>query len=242
MAVNRVANISYGLDAPLIVGAPTPILSNRAPTANDRAEIGSTWINQTTNTAYTLTSIAANASTWTTSGGGGGAGDFASLVVTPGPIALTGTTTINTAGASATSIGVGGTGAVNIGNTTGNTQVTGSLTTSTTLNATTTVNGGTGVVATTGNVTALTGNITATLGNISANAGQIISSTGISFTGAGAAVVFVAGPEILAGAGAPAGAAPKGSLYLRSDGTGVNNRAYIATDAVGTWTAIVTVA
>lgn len=49
-------------------------------------------------------------------------------------------------------------------------------------------------------------------------------------------------PTITSGTGAPSTSRPKGSLYLRTDGSGVNDRAYIATDAVGTWTAVVTVA
>lgn len=44
------------------------------------------------------------------------------------------------------------------------------------------------------------------------------------------------------GSGAPSVSAAKGSLYLRSDGSGVGDRAYIATDGAGTWTAITTVA
>jgi hypothetical protein len=44
------------------------------------------------------------------------------------------------------------------------------------------------------------------------------------------------------GSGAPTVAAAKGSLYLRSDGSGVNDRMYVATDGAGTWTAVVTVA
>lgn len=44
------------------------------------------------------------------------------------------------------------------------------------------------------------------------------------------------------GSGAPSLSAAKGSLYLRSDGTGTNDRAYINTDGATTWTAIVTVA
>lgn len=47
---------------------------------------------------------------------------------------------------------------------------------------------------------------------------------------------------IFAGSGAPSLAAAKGSLYLRSDGSGVNDRAYINTDGSTTWTAIVTLA
>lgn len=44
------------------------------------------------------------------------------------------------------------------------------------------------------------------------------------------------------GSGAPSLSAAKGSLYLRSDGSGVNNRMYINTDGGTTWTAVVTVA
>ena len=58
------------------------------------------------------------------------------------------------AGANAVNVGVGGTGIVTIGNTTGNTAVTGSLTASA------------GLVATTAGVTATAGNITATNGNV----------------------------------------------------------------------------
>jgi hypothetical protein len=44
------------------------------------------------------------------------------------------------------------------------------------------------------------------------------------------------------GSGAPTLTAAKGSLYLRSDGTTTNNRAYINTDGGTTWTALTTVA
>lgn len=44
------------------------------------------------------------------------------------------------------------------------------------------------------------------------------------------------------GSGAPTIAAPKGSLYLRTDGTTTNDRAYINTDAGTTWTALITAA
>lgn len=44
------------------------------------------------------------------------------------------------------------------------------------------------------------------------------------------------------GSGAPTLTAAKGSLYLRSDGTGTTDRAYINTDGGTTWTAITTVA
>ncbi len=43
------------------------------------------------------------------------------------------------------------------------------------------------------------------------------------------------------GSGAPSISAAKGSLYLRSDGSGVADRMYVATDGAGTWTAVTTV-
>jgi hypothetical protein len=44
------------------------------------------------------------------------------------------------------------------------------------------------------------------------------------------------------GSGAPTLSAAKGSLYLRSDGTTTNDRAYINTDGGTTWTALITAA
>jgi hypothetical protein len=43
------------------------------------------------------------------------------------------------------------------------------------------------------------------------------------------------------GSGAPTLSAAKGSLYLRSDGSGITDRAYINTDGGTTWTALTTV-
>lgn len=47
---------------------------------------------------------------------------------------------------------------------------------------------------------------------------------------------------IFFGSNAPTLSAAKGSLYLRSDGSGVNDRMYVNTDGSTTWTAITTVA
>lgn len=47
---------------------------------------------------------------------------------------------------------------------------------------------------------------------------------------------------IFVGSGAPTIAAAKGSLYLRTDGTTTNDRAYINTNGSTTWTALTTVA
>ncbi len=59
--------------------------------------------------------------------------------------------------------------------------------------------------------------------------------------GVGMKVSSVANFGVFFGSGAPSLSAAKGSLYLRSDGSGATDRMYVATDAVGTWTAVATV-
>lgn len=133
----------------------------RAPTTKDIENPGTRWQDNSVNPPVIYETSGNGLWNITTSGG---VGTFTSLVVTPGPASITGTTTINTSGAGVTTIGTGGTGAVNIGNATGNTAVTGSLTASTGLTAT-----AGGVTATAGGVTATAGNITATNGNVVIN-------------------------------------------------------------------------
>lgn len=76
--------------------------------------------------------------------------------------------------------------------------------------------------------------------------GRIVTIAGTLTAGGllGAALqVCTSGPSVYSGSGAPTiSAAVKGSLYLRSDGSATNNRAYIATDTAGTWTALTTAA
>lgn len=99
------------------------------------------------------------------------------LTVSAGGAAITGTTTINTSGAAVTTIGTGGTGAVNIGNATGNTAVTGTLTSSAGITASTgAITATAGAVVAGTSVTAGT-SITATLGNITATNGNIVRGT-----------------------------------------------------------------
>ena len=50
------------------------------------------------------------------------------------------------------------------------------------------------------------------------------------------------GVDLLVGAGAPTDDAPKGSLYIRTDGTTTATRMYINTDGGTTWTAFTTAA
>lgn len=61
---------------------------------------------------------------------------------------------------------------------------------------------------------------------------------------AGAGVTFSSATNFgtFFGSGAPTLSAAKGSLYLRSDGSGTTDRAYINTDGGTTWTALTTVA
>jgi hypothetical protein len=54
--------------------------------------------------------------------------------------------------------------------------------------------------------------------------------------------VTISGMTITGGAGAPALAAPKGSLYLRNDGTTSATRLYSNTDGSTTWTPVTTTA
>lgn len=82
-----------------------------------------------------------------------------------------------------------------------------------------------------------------------------VAATGTILTGVtGADPAFSATPAvtsisigssvltITSGAGAPGSTQPKGSLYLRTDGSGINDRMYINTDGAATWTAVVTLA
>lgn len=260
---NNHLQTGYGLFQAINNLAANPIVAKRAPLAQDQAQLGTIWVYPATNGVWILTSVVNNSATW--SDVSGAAGGFTSLTVSPGPIALTGTTTINTSGAGVTTIGTGGTGAVNIGNATGNTAVTGSLTASTGLVATTggitatgtsnintsgaavtSINtGGTGALnlgnatgntAVTGSLTAST-TLTATLGNITATNGDFVAST------AAKGVVLGGGAKIVCGTGDPntAVTAPKGSLYLNLSGSGVGDRAYINTDSATAWAAITTV-
>ena len=115
---------SYGYPNPQANLFPDPVVINRAPTGADQGEIGQEWIDTSANGVYFLTSIANGQSVWTSSSGG--AGVFSSLVVTPGPITLIGTTHINSAGTATT----------NIGNATGNTAIAGTLNVSGTISTT----------------------------------------------------------------------------------------------------------
>ena len=201
MSKIQASNNLYGFPQPISPSALVPIIAKRAPTTTDYANIGQTWIYTTSNLAYILTSIVSNSSTWLLLEASGGVGTFSSLTVTPGPISLTGTTTINTTGSAVTSIGTGGTGAVNIGNATGNTAVTGSLTASTSL--------------------------TATLGNITATNGNVVLSTATNFLQLPGPVNIMSG----AGAPSNGLALHVGDMYINTTAASATTRLSIATAA-----------
>jgi hypothetical protein len=78
------------------------------------------------------------------------------------------------------------------------------------------------------------------LGSVHAHFSTAIPAGGTA--GAGLLVSSTANFGVFFGSGAPSLSAAKGSLYLRSDGSGTTDRAYINTDGSTGWTAITTAA
>ena len=64
MSVQR-AKVSYGLSQPYFNASAQPIVSVRDPLASDFAEIGTEWINGTTNQVWVITSVLNNQAVWT---------------------------------------------------------------------------------------------------------------------------------------------------------------------------------
>lgn len=179
-----------------------PVYQTRAPTSSDwNYPVGKRWIDTVGLADYTLVAVTSsqgvNTATWNDDSGA--SGDFTTLTVTGqstlGATTIVGTTLINASGSAVSTIGTGGTGAVHIGNATGNTAVTGSLTASTTLTATSGA-----ITATNGNFTctavstglifnpgATSGTTTATL---NARVGQITITTPSIAAGATAAMTI----------------------------------------------------
>lgn len=75
--------------------------------------------------------------------------------------------------------------------------------------------------------------------------GALTAKSGVAAVAGGAVAVNIgnsSGPNVYTGSGAPTVSAPKGSLYLRTDGSTTNDRAYINTNGTTTWTALTTAA
>ena len=107
------------------------------------------------------------------------------------------------------------------------------------------INGTTGTVTVTGTFGAAT-SVTSLAASTVAATSTVTARSASGLTAGGAAGFIgtnvAAGMGVYFGSGAPTVAAAKGSLYLRSDGSGVADRAYINTNGSTTWTAISTVA
>lgn len=87
-----------------------------------------------------------------------------------------------------------------------------------------------------------TGALTATAGVTTPVGITALNATATTAGGATAAALTMGTGlfGIYFGSGAPTITAPKGSIYLRSDGVSTTNRLYINTDASTTWTAVTT--
>lgn len=80
MAVRQRNNVSYGLTDALL-GVPSfPISSKRDPNGRDKAQLGTVWVNTSSNDAFILTSVVADTANWV--GVGGGAGNFTNITAT----------------------------------------------------------------------------------------------------------------------------------------------------------------
>lgn len=108
-------------------------------------------------------------------------------------------------------------------------------------------------------LTVTAGGLTVTAGDVAVNSGTLTISGFVSSSSSVRAWTGTAPPAggtvntgilisnvssfgIFFGTGAPTLNAAKGSLYLRRDGSGTGDRAYINTDGGGTWTATTTAA
>jgi len=85
---------SYGIRNPLQKLYPLPIIAQRAPTVNDRAEIGTIWLDQNGNDIYIIMEVVAGASNWVPIGAGAGVFDSvtSTTFVTAGTTVAAGTT------------------------------------------------------------------------------------------------------------------------------------------------------
>lgn len=65
MSKRQQLQTAYGLSDALLNVPLLPVVSTRAPATNDLKEIGSLWVNKSTNAASILTKIVSNTATWT---------------------------------------------------------------------------------------------------------------------------------------------------------------------------------
>lgn len=243
MATDVQRNTAYGLNQALLGVAHEPIIARRNPTANDRAPLGTPWVNRNNGAYWMATQVIGNATTWST--GANAAANFATvgfvtvgntLTVTAGGATITaGGLTVTAGGATITAGGItvnGGSIDVVAGSihaavnctVDGDIEVTG---------GDLTVDAG-NLEVTLGNATVTTGDIFVTAGGVYAPAGgavrgfELASVGGLTIDDAGTATTLTCG------AGVPAAVEPVGSLYINTVGVGHNDRLYISVGA-GVW-------
>lgn len=99
---------AYGIGNPVFGVMQKPIISSRDPRATDKAQLGTEWINSTSDAVFFLTSVAAGAANWVSVAGG--AGFFSSLVVEGDITSNTGNIEATLGGVSALTTVTAGTG------------------------------------------------------------------------------------------------------------------------------------
>src|SRR5574337_240314 len=126
-------NSQYGFPVPIEGMPQEPIITNRAPTTADQAELGTIWIDEVGQSFYILVAIQSGSFIWATTSGG--ATTLTSLTVNPGNVIVTAGNLTMTTGDITANSGTGSFGTLSAGNTTiagtvgitGNTTVTGDL-------------------------------------------------------------------------------------------------------------------
>jgi hypothetical protein len=86
MSVQQFNKTAYGLSQPLIGLPSSPIVSKRSPSTQDKAEIGTLWINTIAEASWILINIADNASLWQLTSST--STTFTDILVTPGNITV----------------------------------------------------------------------------------------------------------------------------------------------------------
>lgn len=187
---------------------------------------GGAVVAATTMTCGTGLTVTAGGATITA----GGLTVTAGLTSLAAGLTLAGATNINTASASATNIGFGGTGTLSMGN-----IVAGTIMYGQDITLRLGDNAGARKIS-------ITDSAAAEVAFIDSNGDTSVLNIDVAgdatVTGDVFANAFIcgpAGPAIFAGVGDPAGAAPKGSLYIKTNAALTTDRLWIAT-AVGVWT------
>jgi hypothetical protein len=173
MGVSQPFNVAYGLSQSLLNVFPQPIVSKRSPTIADKAQIGQTWVNESSNDIFFLTSIVNNEANWLTPPGG--SGSFTSLTATTGNITATLGNIVASAGSisAATSVSAGTT-----------------ISATTSISAGTTITAGTGLIVSAGGANILGTTVINTTGSALTSIGSNTAASGIVLKGGTSGIVI----------------------------------------------------